>query len=236
MRNLNTYIILLIIITLNLTIVSANVTSNESAVNESYDFKTLDKNRPIYFAMDHVNSNDEAICNNIVNKLESNGFNVVSKEIGPSTIYDDVLYLYENNISDAIVFHVFNGVDPSTIRELAINGDDNRGRIVRSNGNDVVLAWFYDSIDCVNPGGSGYNHVLGSETGYSLENPREYMDINGIYSICTSSDGGRHKEGADYDGTKTADEFMKLFEETTTANKTPEEYIMSNKTSDLFNQ
>ncbi|RAP52101.1 MAG: hypothetical protein BZ138_03655, partial [Methanosphaera sp. rholeuAM270] len=78
-------------------------------------------------------------------------------------------------------------------------------------GNDVVLAWFYDSSDCVHVGGTAYKSVRGSETGPRLYNPKSYMDKNKIYYICTSSDHSRHKKTADYTGTKTAKEFMKLF-------------------------
>ena len=179
--------------------------------NTTDDEKLWDKSRPIYFAMDHADSNDEQIRDTVVNKLKENGFNVVRAEIGPSQMHSTLLYLYENDIHDAVVFHLLNGVDPSNIRELARNGDDNRGRVVRSNGNDVVLAWFYDSSDPVHEDGSSYKVVPGSETGSSLENPKEYMDENDVYYICTSSDMGKHKEDADYTGEKTAEEFMKLF-------------------------
>ena len=175
------------------------------------DDKLMDKNRPIYFAMDHADSNDEQIRDTVVNMLEENGFNVVRAEIGPSQMHETLLYLYENDIHDAVIFHLLNGVDPSNIRELARNGDDNRGRVVRSNGNDVVLAWFYDSSDPVHEGGSSYDVVPASETGASLENPKEYMDENDVYYICTSSDMSKHNETADYTGEKTTEEFMKLF-------------------------
>ena len=172
----------------------------------------LNKSKPIYFAMDHVNYNDEEIKNIIVTKLKQNGFNVVSAEVGPNKMSQNTLYFYENNITNSIIFHLFNGVDPSTIRELGKNGDDNRGRIVRDNGNDVVLAWFYDSADPVNEGGSSYSLVQGSETGSSLKNPSQFMKNNDIIGICTSSDMGKHKEDADYTGEKTVNEFIKLFE------------------------
>ena len=185
-------------------------TNEEKAIIEN-DSSKFDKSRPIYFAMDHVNTNDEEIRDTIVNKLKEEGFNVVSAEIGPNKMSNNTRYLYDHNISNAIIFHLFNGVDPSTIRELASEGNDNRGRIVRSNGNDVVLAWFYDSVDCVNENGSGTKYVYGSETGPSLENPRQYMIDNDIIGICTISDMGKHKEHADYTGEKTVNEFMKLF-------------------------
>lgn len=183
----------------------------EEIINNTTDNNKFDKSRPIYFAMDHVNANDEQIRDTIVNRLKEEGFNVVSAEIGPNKMSNDTLYLYEHNISNAIIFHLFNGVDPSTIRELGTNGNDNRGRIVRSNGNDVVLAWFYDSVDCVNENGSGRKMVYGSETGPSMENPKEFMDENDIIGICTSSDQRNHTGDADYTGEKTVNEFIKLF-------------------------
>lgn len=192
----------------NFTLLSFN--NNKKEQNQSGNAR-LNKSKPIYFAMDHVNANDEEIRDTIVNKLEDEGFNVVSAEIGPNTMSRNTHYLYDNNVSDVIIFHLFNGVDPSTIRELGTNGNDNRGRIVRSNNNDVVLAWFYDAADCVNDNGTGINYVYGSETGPSLENPKEYMEENNIIGICTSSDMGNHKENADYTGEKTVNEFIKLF-------------------------
>ena len=185
---------------------------NQSKKENTSKQPRLNKSKPIYFAMDHVNYNDEEIKNIIVTKLKENGFNVVSAEVGPNKMSQNTLYFYENNITNSIIFHLFNGVDPSTIRELGTNGDDNRGRIVRDNGNDVVLAWFYDSADPVNEGGSSYSYVHGSETGSNLKNPGQFMKDNDIIGICTSSDMGKHKDDADYTGEKTVDEFIKLFE------------------------
>ncbi|WP_323736099.1 hypothetical protein PXD04_09470 [Methanosphaera sp. ISO3-F5] len=173
----------------------------------------LNKSRPIYFAMDHTNSKDKKICNNIVSKLKQEGFKVVRYRIGPNAMYQNMLYLYKHKIHNAIMFHLFNGVDPSNIREVAANGNDNRGRIVRSRGNDVVLAWFYDASDPIHVGGNCYKSVRGSETGSRLYNPKEYMDKNNIYYICTSSDHRKHKSTADYNGDMTTLEFMKLFTE-----------------------
>lgn len=184
--------------------------SNTKTATVSMDIP-LDKSRPIYFAMDHTSSKDKTICNNIVNTLKKNGFKVARYSIGPSSMYNNLLYVYRHKIKNAILFHLFNGVDPSNIREVAKNGNDNRGRIVRSRGNDVVLAWFYDASDCVHQGGNCYNYVRGSETGKSMSYPKQYMDKNDIRYICTSSDRRKHKSSADYTGTKTAYEFMKLF-------------------------
>lgn len=161
--------------------------------------------------MDHTSNKDNVISSLIVDTLLANGFNVVRSNIGPNAMYSNMVHVYNRNIDNAILFHLFNGVDPSNIREVAVNGNDNRGRIVRSRGNDVVLAWFYDSADPVHENGSCYKSVRASETGSRLDYPKVYMDENDIYSICTSSDGGRHVQDADYLGDKTVEEFMKLF-------------------------
>ncbi|HII08086.1 MAG TPA: hypothetical protein HA355_00665 [Methanosphaera sp.] len=192
----------------NFTLFTIREKNNQT---EDYDINKLNKSRPIYFAMDHVNADDEKICDTITKRLKEEGFNVVKAEIGPNKMSQNTHYLYEHNISNAIIFHLFNGVDPSTIRELATEGNDNFGKTVRSNGNDVVLAWFYDSVDCVNENGSGTAYVYGSETGPSMENPKQYMEDNEIIAICTSSDMGKHKENADYTGEKTVNEFIELF-------------------------
>ncbi|MEE3418240.1 MAG: Ig-like domain-containing protein [Methanosphaera sp.] len=180
----------------------------------------LDKSKKIYFAMDHTSKKDKTICNNIITQLKKNGFKVAKYSIGPSAMYNNMLYVYRNNIKNAILFHLFNGVDPSNIREVAKNGNDNRGQIVRKRENDVVLAWFYDSSDCVHTGGSTYKRVRGSETGGAMSYPKQYMDKNDIRYICTSSDGRRHKSTADYTGTKTVNEFMKMFNHDTTCKVT----------------
>lgn len=193
----------------NNTIVKVDLSA--STTKEGVMNIPLDKSRRIYFAMDHTNNRDRTICNNIVNRLKNAGFNVVRYTIGPNAMYQNMVYLYNHNIRNAIMFHLFNGVDPSNIREVARYGNDNRGRIVRSRGNDVVLAWFYDSGDCVHSSGSCYRSVRGSETGGRMSYPKNYMDQNNIYYICTSSDSRRHTSTADYTGTKTATEFMNLF-------------------------
>ena len=204
------------------TIQKSNTIKNQTNTKTATNMMDipLDKNKKIYFAMDHTSKSDKTICNNIINNLKKNGFKVARYKIGPNAMYNNMLYIYKNDIRNAILFHLFNGVDPSNIREVAKNGNDNRGRIVRSRGNDVVLAWFYDSSDCVHTGGSCYNYVRGSETGKSLSNPKSYMDKQDIRYICTSSDRRKHKSTADYTGTKTVKEFMKLFNHDTTCKVT----------------
>lgn len=202
------------------TIVKVNLTDNQNTKTSGVMEIPLDKSRKIYFAMDHTSSKDKTICNNVVKTLKNAGFNVVRYTIGPNAMYQNMLYLYNHNIKNAIMFHLYNGVDPSSIKEVGTNGNDNRGRIVRKRGNDVVLAWFYDAADCVHSSGSAYKSVRGSETSGRLYNPKSYMDKNKIYYICTSSDSRRHKSTADYTGVKTAQEFIKLFYHDTTTKVT----------------
>lgn len=173
------------------------------------------KKRTVYFAMDTTTGNlskDHAIMDNIQGKLEAVGITVKrvagNKGRGPGAMYDNMKYLYNNNIHDAIMLHLMNGVDPSNIREVAVNGNDNRGRVVRSRGNDAILAWFYGACDCIHPGGSCYNSVRGSETGGRLYNPLQYMEQNKIVGIC---------ERNDYNGDKIAEAVIALFSDTDSA-------------------
>lgn len=188
------------------------------------------KNRPVYFAMDltTTESKDFVIMNNIQTKLENAGITVkritktsanVKEGHGPNAMYQNMQYLYDNDIHDAIMLHLMNGVDPSNIREVATNGNDNRGKAVRKNGNDVILSWFWDACDCVHPGGSCYDSVRGSETGGRLYNPMQYMEQNGIKAICVSSKNPNLSKG-DYTGDLVAEEVIKLFDDTTTSETT----------------
>lgn len=183
----------------------------------------LDKNRPIYFAMDHTSGKDRTICNNIVNKLKNAGLNVVSSNIGPNQMYQNMVRVYNSGKTNAIIFNLFNGVDPSNIREVALHGNDNRGRTVNSRGNTIVLGWFYDSCDPVHENGRCYKSVRGSETGGRLNNPGQYMKDNNIIGICCSSDMHTKMANADYTGDKIAQEFINLFGETSEETPTTEE-------------
>ena len=182
----------------------------------------LDKNRPIYFAMDHTSGKDRTICNNIVNKLKNAGLNVVSSNIGPNQMYQNMVRVYNSGKTNAIIFNLFNGVDPSNIREVALHGNDNRGRAVNSRGNTIVLGWFYDSCDPVHENGRCYKSVRGSETGGRLNNPGQYMKDNNIIGICCSSDMHTKMANADYTGDKIAQEFINLFGETSEETTTEE--------------
>lgn len=176
----------------------------------------LDRNRPIYFAMDHTSSKDQTICNTIVNRLKNNGFNVVKSSIGPNAMYQNMVYVYNQGLTNAIMFHLFNGVDPASIREVATNGNDNRGKTTRSRGNDVVLAWFYDACDFTRTDGTCYESVRDSETNTGrLYNPLQYTKDNKIYVINQSSNNKNNPERADYTGEKIADSFMALFSTST---------------------
>lgn len=183
----------------------------------------LDKNRPIYFAMDHTSGKDRTICNNIVNKLKNAGLNVVSSNIGPNQMYQNMVRVYNSGKTNAIIFNLFNGVDPSNIREVALHGNDNRGRTVNSRGNTIVLGWFYDSCDPVHENGRCYKSVRGSETGGRLNNPGQYMKDNNIIGLCCSSDMHTKMANADYTGDKIAQEFINLFGETSEETPTTEE-------------
>lgn len=182
----------------------------------------LDKNRPIYFAMDHTSGKDRTICNNITNKLKKAGLNVVSSRIGPNEMYQNMVRVYNSGKTNAIIFNLFNGVDPSNIREVALHGNDNRGRAVNSRGNTIVLAWFYDSCDPVHENGRCYKSVRGSETGGRLKNPGQYMKDNNIIGLCCSSDMHTKMANADYTGDKIAQEFINLFGETSEETTTEE--------------
>lgn len=179
------------------------------------------KNRTVYFAMDTTTGNlskDHAIMDNIQGKLEAVGITVKrvagNKGRGPSAMYNNMKYLYEHDIHDAIMLHLMNGVDPSNILEVAtVDGNDNRGRAVRAMGNDVILAWFYGSCDCVHPGGSCYNQVRASETSKPLSHPLQVMERNNIKAIC---------ERKDYNGDKIAEDVIALFGETTQSSTTTE--------------
>ena len=182
----------------------------------------LSKDRPIYFAMDHTSSQDTTICNLIVNKLKAAGFNVVRYKVGPNEMYQNMVYVYNQNLTNAILFHLFNGVDPSNIREVAVNGNDNRGRTVRARGNDVVLAWFYDACDFTRTSGTCYSSVRASETGSRLDNPLQYCQNNKIYTINNSSNNhtGNYDDIKDYTGEKVVQSFINLFE-TSSSNNNP---------------
>lgn len=190
------------------------------------------KSRKVHFAMDTTTGNlskDLAIMDNIQSKLNNAGITVerhdstgVTKGRGPSAMYNNMKYLYDNNIHDEIMLHLCNGVDPANIREVATNGNDNRGRTVRSRGNDVIMAWFYGACDCVHPGGSCYDSVRDSETHTGrLYNPMQYMEQNNIKAICESDD---------YTGDKIAEDVIALFDDTTTTTSSTIETNENGKT------
>lgn len=183
--------------------------------------KKLDKNKPIYLALDHTSSRDKQIRDTIVGVFKKAGLNVVRTQIGPH-IYENMKYLYNHNIHNAIMIHFVNGADPSTIKEVGKNGNDQSGRKVRSWNNDAVLAFFYDSCDPVNPNGrctrKGIRH---SETSSGrFYHPDQWMEQNEIHAVCTSSDE-HTRSGADYTGERTAKEILKFFEGVDTTDTNP---------------
>lgn len=181
--------------------------------------KKLDKNKPIYFAMDNTSSKNKQIRDTVVGIFKKAGLNVVRTQIGPR-LYENMLYLYNHNIRNAIMIHFVNGADPSTIKEVGKNGNDNRGRVVRSRKNDAVLAFFYDSCDPVNPEGSCTRKgIQASETAhYRFYHPDQWMEENEIHAVCTSSD--MHRRKGDYTGEKAAKEILKFFEGVDTTDTT----------------
>lgn len=194
------------------------------------------KTRTVHFAMDTTTGNlnkDLAIMDNIQSKLNNAGITVerhsssnVTKGRGPGAMYNNMAYLADNNIHDAIMLHLMNGVDPSNIREVSYfgkGGNDNRGNKARKNGNDVILAWFYGACDCVHPGGSCYNSVRGSETGSRMYNPLQVMEQNGIKAIC---------ERTDYNGDKIAEAVIALFDDTNTQTTETSETSETNTPTD----
>lgn len=179
----------------------------------------IDTSKPVYLAMDHTigsgswTSQDQTILTNIKNLLEKAGFTVKKTWGGAGTDYDVIKYLYNNNIKNSIIFDMFNGVDPSCIRQVAKNKRyDNRGYKVRNNGNEAVLGWFYGACDCVHSTGACYTHVRASETGAAMANPKAFMDAQDIKYFCNRSDKT---------GTLSANSFISLFTTTTTDPVTP---------------
>lgn len=183
--------------------------------------KKLDKNKPIYFAMDNTSSKNKKIRDTVVGIFKKAGLNVVRTQIGPH-IYENMRYLYDHNIRNAIMIHLVNGADPSTIKEVGKHGNDNRGRTVRARNNDAVLAFFYDSCDPVNPDGrctrKGIRHSESSSGRFY--HPDQWMEQNEIHAVCTSSDE-HHRSGADYTGERTAKEILKFFEGVDTTDTNP---------------
>ena len=187
----------------------------------------LNKNRDIYFAIDNIyggtgpaTSADLEIMNNIVNKLKAAGLKVKRYKMGPGTLYGNMKYVYDEGFTDAIIFNVMNGVDPSNLREVAVNGNDNRGRTVRARGNDAVLGWMWDACDFTREVGTCYRRVKDSETGGAMSYPGTYCKNNKIYVINCSSNQHKEKERADYTGDKIAQAFIDLFDDGSTDNDT----------------
>lgn len=182
--------------------------------------KKLDKNKPIYFAMDNTSSKNKQIRDTVVGIFKKAGLNVVRTRIGPNEMYQNMYYLFTHKIKNAIMIHLFNGADPSNIREVAkYSGSDGYGKTVRARNNDVVLAWFYNSCDPVNPEGScAKKGIRASESGPRMNNPAKYMEQQEIHAVCTSSDMRRHS--GDYTGEKAAKEILKFFEGVDTTDTT----------------
>lgn len=170
----------------------------------------------IYTSSQTPTSKDTAILNTIVTTLQAGGLNIQRYKAGPGQLYGNMEYVYNQGYTNAIIINLFNGVDPSNIREVATNGNDNRGRTVRSRGNDVILGWFWDACDFTRTDGTCYNRVRGSETGSGMDNPLQYCQNNQIFAVNQSSNNHNNPERADYTGEKIANAVLGLFEDSTT--------------------
>ena len=183
----------------------------------------LDKKRKVYVTMDNTSSQNNTICRTIINTLKAGGLNVqekstISAHIGPNKFAEQYVSIYNRGESDVILVGFINGVDPTNIKEVGLQYFDNRGTKFRKLGNDVILAAFYDSCDCVRPGGSCYEKVklrnpqTDVPTGGYFYHPAQYADENKIYLVNQSSDSHNHPENADYTGEKVARAVVDLFE------------------------
>jgi len=184
----------------------------------------LDKNRPIYFAIDNIyggtgspTSADLKIKNNIVNSLKAQGFTFKYAEMGPNHLYQAMKKCYDNGETNAIIFSVANGVDPTNLKEVSFTGYDNRGTTTRKRGNEMVFAFMWDACDFTRSDGSCYEKIklrnprTDVPTGGYFYNPKQFCDENKIWVINVSSNQHRNPERADYTGDKVVAEFAKLF-------------------------
>ena len=179
------------------------------------------KSKNVYFQMDRTNCDrfvstcpkDLQIMDTIQKKLEAAGFTVhrvVNDKGNGSNAAAIYSYLLRHNIKNSIVFTLCNGVDPSNIREGAQQDyNDYSGywysrQSLKPLGNVLVMGWFFGSCDCVHEGGNCYKSVKGSETSGRMNNPKQYMDNNGILYFC---------ERSDYNGVKSAEAFIKVVNE-----------------------
>lgn len=186
----------------------------------------LSKDRTVYFALDNVftygnnppTAADLKIKNTIYNKLVEAGLKVKYTGMGADRLHKNIEACYYAGETNAIIFNVMNGVDPTNIREISYSGYDNVGTKTRNRGNDAVLGWMYHACDCVHPDGKCYDHVLKSESsGYMGDDvspylgPHKYMEKYKIYGLCTSDDQ-RRRSNPDLTGERLAEEFIALFE------------------------
>lgn len=184
-----------------------------------------DTSRTVRFCMDSGTRYDYTVHNNIIKRLRSAGFTVIDGGIGPGTVGAN--YKHIPDTGHRIVFNLMNGVDTTNIREalsLYKTKGDSEWTYSYMHGKDVVvvLAWFGSSVDCVHPGGKGYEHLCTRNSGWggcggAMYNAKQKMDAGGkagnkVYAICCSSDGGANPSQEDTTGNKIADEFLKFFE------------------------
>ena len=188
----------------------------------------LDKNRPVHVTLDHTSSKDQQIYNNIVGKMKAAGINVQPPigrtNIGPNEYAEAYVALLNRGEKNAVLVGVVNGIDPTNIKEVGLQSWDNRGTRFRNLGNDVILAYFYDSCDAVHEDGRCYKRVRERNpqtdvpTGGYFAYPSKYAADNKIYMVAACSDEGTKPERADYTGDKIAQEIINLFGSGTSTN------------------
>ena len=182
----------------------------------------LDKSRPVHVTLDHTSSKDQQIYNTIIGKLKAAGINVQSPigrtNIGPNEFAEAYIALKNRGETNAVLVGVVNGIDPTNIKEVGLQSYDNTGTAFRKLGNDVVLAYFYDSCDGVNEDGRCYKRVRERNpqtdvpTGKYFAYPSKYAKNNKIYMVAACSDEGTKRERADYTGEGIAQKIIELFE------------------------
>ena len=210
--------------------------------------KVLDKNKPIYLAWDNIYTSsqspsaaDTRAFNAFIAKLRAAGLNVVRAKQGPNQLYQNMNYLYQNCIKDAILINCMNGVDPANIKEVIKmpeanfsnksfcsngalksasvsgmkNGEAKAGAIVRYNNNDVVLGWFRSAADCCNEGGRGVTRGIIDHTSNLAYQGRFYHPEQYMkeHEIIglCSSDDEGTRSEKDKEGLKLADLIIDLF-------------------------
>lgn len=210
----------------------------------------LDKSRTVYIAMDYTSGSNRKILDTIISTLKQNGINnIVDDGIGPNQLYQNMKKVVTQNKTNAIILNVFNGVDPTNIKEVGLPnqgdgleyGNDNTGKKSRELGNDVILAWFYDSCDFTRPDGTCYNSIKTRSPRTdvpdggrwpSSEKPLDYCQRNKIYVVNQSSNQSNNPERRDRTGEKVGQAIADLFSSGATTTPTTTDDISEIATGD----